>query len=137
MRKIILADPDDSECLSDLYAKAFKATGFAEKAALENRDRLVLWLRELCAERKIWLRRDAKGPTVLGHFDDDKNEVITIVTRKDVEGSGEATAMLQHLVDRSPSVRVRPVTSGGRSVARKCGFSPSDKDHNIWVRSSK
>lgn len=136
MGEIIQAKPDDASCLAALYAKAFESTGFKEFAAPERREELVDWLKGLCAGGKVWFSGDADGPIVLGHYDADKNEVVTIATRDDVEGKGYATALLNKLVALYPSVSVRPVTRGGQSVARKCGFSPSTGDTSLWVRVS-
>lgn len=137
MQKIKQADPDDAARLAALYAKAFKATAFKEFAVKEKRSELVLWMKDLCEKGKIWLRCDAEGPIVLGHFDEKKDEVITIVTRDNMEGQGEATAMLKYLVVLHPSLIVRPVTKGGQSVARKSGFSPTKDDRSLWVRTSE
>ncbi|MRU17067.1 hypothetical protein FDP25_16625 [Roseovarius sp. A21] len=136
MQKIMKAKTKDAAHLAQLYAKALRATGFARQASEEGRDELVQWLEQRCSEKEIWVRTDEHGPTALGHFDESKNEVITVVTRDDIEGNGEATAMLRFLAERYPSVRVRPVTKGGKAVASKCGFVPSIDDPSAWVRGS-
>lgn len=118
-QEIIQAKTNDAARLAQLYAKALRATGFARQASEEERDGLVQRVEECCSKREIWVKADEHGPTVVGHLDESKNEVVTVVTRDDVEGNGEATVMLRYLVERYPSVRVRPVTKGGRAVASR------------------
>lgn len=134
MAEIERATPDDAARLADLYAKAFEKTGFKQFAAPEKRTELIEWLRPLCGEGKIWFRRDEVGPVALGHYEAEKDEVVTVVTRDGAERAGHATAMLEGLAALFPYAKARPVTRGGQALARKCGFSPSPSDHSVWVR---
>ena len=130
---VVQAAPDQAAPLAELYAKAFRATGFTQFTTEDKREELIVWLKKLCEEGKIWFMRDELGPLVLGHYEPEKDEIITIATRDGMEGSGHATKMFQDLLVKFPSLKVRPVTRGGKALAAKCGFSPSEED-SVWVR---
>jgi hypothetical protein len=134
MGEILVAMPEDAPRLADLYAKAFDHTGFKAFAAPDKRDELITWLEGLCKEGKLWFIEDDQGPVALGHYDLEKGEVITISTRDDMERKGYAMVMLQALVDKYPMLKVCPVTRGGKALAKKCGFSPSQCDESVWIR---
>jgi len=51
-----------------------------------------------------------------------------------MERNGYAKRMLQALVVQHPSLKIRPVTRGGKALAEKSGFVPSDDDKSLWVR---
>lgn len=128
------ANPEDALALVDLYAKAFDHTGFRQFTCPEKRHKLITWVEGLCREGKLWFVADHKGPASFGHYEPDKGEVITIATRDDAGGLGFATEVLQSLAAMNPRLAVRPVTRGGISLARKCGFLPSENDQSLWVR---
>ena len=129
------ATAQDAPQLADLYAKQFIATGFNRIAATENREELIKWVEELSRENELWIIRDSLGPVVLGHYKPSSSEIITIVTRDDMEGQGYGSRMLCALATADPSVEVHPVTKSGKALAKKCGFSPKEHDKTTWVRS--
>jgi hypothetical protein len=132
--QVVQAKRQDALLLADLYAKAFEKTGFKEFASSEKRTELVEWIEGLCDDGKIWFRTDETGPVVLGHYEPEKDEIVTIVTRDGAERAGHATAMLNGLAYLFPSAKTRPVTRGGQALATKCGFSPSPGDQSLWMR---
>ncbi|WP_299913061.1 hypothetical protein [uncultured Paracoccus sp.] len=134
MEEIAQARTEDATSLADLYAKAFESTGFKEFALPEKRGELIVWLEGLCGAGKLWFSRDDAGVVSLGHYEPDKDEVVTIATRDGMEGNGHATTMLRKLASIYPTSKVRPVTRGGKAVAERCGFSPSPNDESLWVR---
>lgn len=134
MQLIEMATAADADRLADLYAKAFENTGFKQFASPEKRTELIVWLKGLCGNGKIWFCSDDAGPVVLGHYEAEKDEVVTIVTRDGAERAGHATTMLNGLVALFPSAKARPVTRGGQALAKKFGFSPSPDDQSLWVR---
>lgn len=135
MGKVIKAGAADASRLADLYAKGFEKTGFKKYAAPERRGELVTWIETLCKDGKLWFISDDQGPITLGHYEPEKDEVITIVTRDGMERQGHATTLLQQLTSAHPALKVRPVTRGGKALAARCGFSPSKDDESLWVRS--
>ena len=134
MHRPVRASIEDAHRLADLYAKGFEKTGLKKFALPEKRDELIGWIKILCSDGKIWFRCDKVGPVALGYYEEGKNEVVMIVKREGAEQAGHATAMLKDLVNFFPSACVRPVTSGGKALARKCRFSPSPGDPSLWVR---
>jgi hypothetical protein len=134
MENVVKATPGEAAELVELYRKAFRKTGFAALCTDEKREKLLAWLKRRCEEGKIWIMRDENGPVTLGHYEPDKDEVISVVTRDDMEGNGYAERMLKALIVQYPSLKVRPVTRGGKALAKKCGFVPSEDDESLWVR---
>lgn len=132
--EIELAKAEDAEDLAALYAKVFLKTGFKDIASEEKRNELVVWLRDHCAAGRIWFIRDEEGPLTLAHYDADKNEVITIATRDGMERKGSGARMFKALCAKFPTLRVQPVTRGGKALAKKFGFSASEKDECVWSR---
>jgi len=63
-----------------------------------------------------------------------RDQHLRLVTRDDMERNGYAKRMLQALVVQHPSLKIRPVTRGGKALAEKSGFVPSDDDKSLWVR---
>lgn len=133
---IYLATANDATQLAELYAKQFRSTGFKKFADPVKREELVGWVKQLCIENKIWAIRDSMGPIVLGHYEPDLNEIKTVVTRDDKERQGYATRMLCFLATAEPLATVIPVNKPFKALARKCGFSPRDKNEPIWIRST-
>lgn len=131
--KPVPATASDADSVAGLYAKAFRNTGFNEFCAQEKRDQLVGWVRDLCGKEKLWIIADAEGPVTLGHYEPDKGEIITIATRDGMERTGYGTAMLKGLMARYPGLMLRPVTPGGKALARSCGFLPTDGDSSLWI----
>ena len=134
MAEMVKAKAEDAESLAKLYAKAFEKTGFKKLAAPEKRDELIAWLCPLCEEGKLWFIADEIEPVVLCHYDAEKDEIITIATRDGMEGRGYGERMLKGLLGMFPTLKVRPVTRGGKALATKCGFEPSEEDESLWVR---
>jgi hypothetical protein len=126
----------DVDQLADMYAKQFRATGFSKRAEIKSRGELVEWVAQLCREDKLWTIRDGFGPITLGHYEPDLQEIKTVVTRDGMEGKGYGTRMLCYLAMAYPLAKVVPVTSSGRALARKCGFSPKQDDESTWIRST-
>ncbi len=134
MADIKTAELKDAASLADLYAKVLEKTGFKAYAAPENRTRLIAWLESLCRDGKIIFVSDDRGPISLGHYDHEKSEVVAIVTRDDMERQGYGAAILEEFVSAHPTLKLRPVTRGGRALAQKCGFSASKDDVSVWDR---
>lgn len=130
----ILATAADAQALAELYAKALKKTGFKEIADPEKRDELVASIENLCSAKELWFFADGQGPITFGHYDSEKDEVITISTRDNMERHGYATKMLRALIAIFQTLKVRPVTRGGEAVAKKCGFRPSKDDASVWIQ---
>jgi len=67
----------------------------------------------------------------LGHYDHEKGEVVT---RDGMERQGYGAAILEEFASAYPTLKLRPVTRGGRALAGKCGFSASKDDPSVWDR---
>jgi GNAT superfamily N-acetyltransferase len=136
VRELTHAKPQDASALVDLYAKAFDHTGFKQFTRPEKRGELVALVEVLCRDGKLWFVADDSGPAAFGHYEPNKDEVITIATRDDAEGKGFAKAVLQSFSTMNARLKLRPVTKGGKSLARSCGFAPTREDGSLWVRLS-
>jgi hypothetical protein len=134
MSDVMKAKGEDAPLLADLYAKAFSKTGFKKFSAPDKRGELIEWLKELADAGKLWFMRDNEGPVTLGHYEPEKGEVITIVTRDGAERLGNGEKMLGALLSMYPDLKVRPVTRSGEALAAKCGFAPDATDESVWVR---
>jgi hypothetical protein len=134
MDEFVKASSVDAASLGDLYARGFEKTGFKKIAPLEKRHELVEWLEGICRKDEIWFRRDQAGPIVLGHYSLQSDEVTLVVTRDGEERRGHGAAMLNGLLARHPTAKIRPVNNAGRALAKTCDFSPSVDDKSIWVR---
>jgi hypothetical protein len=134
MNHVVKATGDDAPLLADLYAKAFSKTGFKQFAAPESRCKLITWLKDLAIAGQLWFMRDQQGAVTLGHYEPDKGEVITIVTRDGAERRGNGEKMLRALAGMYPDLKVRPVTSCGKALAKKCGFAPDETNNSVWSR---
>jgi len=132
--EIELAKAEDAEELAALYAKAFREIGFADIASEEKREELVVWLRDHCSAGRIWFIRDEAGPLTLAHYDSDKDEVTTIATRDGMERNGSGAQLFEALCAKFPTAKVQPVTRGGKALAKKFGFAPSEADKCVWSR---
>jgi hypothetical protein len=133
MEEIIKATAENAQQLAGLYRKAFEEIGFREFTTPEKRGELITWLQELGEAGKLWFITDDQGPVTFAHYEADKDEVITIATRDDMERKGYAKRILRALVVKYPTLKLRPVTSGGKAIAAKCGFVPSQEDKSRWI----
>jgi len=134
MVEIKRAAPKDAACLADLYAKVLRSTGFNACASPEKRSELIAWLESLCRDSQLLFVGDDQGPISLGHYDHEKGEVVAIVTRDGMERRGYGAAILEEFASAYPTLKLRPVTRGGRALAEKCGFSVSKDDASVWAR---
>lgn len=134
MHEVERATSKDASRLADLYGKAFRKTGFAQFATEEAREELVSWINEHCEAGRLWFANDDNGPVALAHYDADKVELVTIVTRDGSERKGHAERLFRFLLAKYPSLKVRPVTKGGEALAKKLGFAPSKDDASLWTR---
>ena len=133
---IYLVTAKEAFQLPELYAKQYRGAGFTKFADIVKREELVGWVKQLCIESKIWVARDRVGPIVLGYYEPDLKEIKTVVTRDDKKRQGYGTRMLCFLASAEPLAMVIPVTTPSKALARKCGFSPKDKNEPVWIRST-
>lgn len=127
---------EELELLAELYSKQLSATGFGSCSEPGKRDALISLVKSLCEEKKLWVISDSIGPITLGHYEPDLAHVVAVVTRDDMERKGYGTRMLRALTILDPLVKVCPVTSSGKALARKCGFFPRDEDDPFWFYST-
>lgn len=93
---------------------------------------LLRWVKEHCEAGKIWIIRDEKGPLTFAHYEPEKGEIVTIATRDGMERKGFGANMLEALCAKFPDLKLQPVTRGGKALAAKLGFSPSEEDETVW-----
>jgi hypothetical protein len=134
MWEIEQATAEDASLLAELCAKAFRETGFASVASEEKREELLVWLKQHCGAGKIWFMRDEAGPVTYAYYDPEKGEVVGIATRDGMEHKGNGSKMLEALCVKFPTLKVQPVSRGGKALAKKFGFSPSEDDECVWNR---
>ena len=125
MARVNLAGSDEAPLLVELYCKALRAAAMHKEAcAEERRDELIRLLEGRCMDQAFWIMRDDKGPFALAHFERERNEIVTVVVRDDMERKGVATELVRALQAKENFLKGLPVTRGGKALLQKCGFVP-------------
>jgi hypothetical protein len=122
---------EDAASLTELFCKLLRSTGMDKgNCEPENRDKLVRWLEEHCAQERFWIIENEDGPTALAFINPAVKEVIGVAVKDGMERNGLGRAMMKFFQKKEPFLIAQPVTRSGKALVQACDFE--EGDHNIW-----